>query len=95
MKLIVNTNTNAVVFALADDCETVFLEPSGDEPKYLSFEQNGLSVTVGDLAEDNTSIVNVDSIPDDFAGCKYLYDADQADPFVLNPDWVDPEPPAE
>ena len=91
MKLIINTDSNAIIFALADDCETGFREPVGDEPSFFYFEQNGFTPIVSDLSDENTNIITVDSIPDDFAGCKYLYDTEQVDPFVLNPNWVDPD----
>jgi len=98
MKIVINTDTNLIVFALDDDCETGFTDPildeNGDPDESclvnFKFDLGGRPVAVADLTESNTSIVNVDAVPDDFIGCKYSYDADQSDPFVLNPDWVDP-----
>lgn len=45
------------------------------------------SFSIADLNSNNATLVENVTPPDDWAGCKYLYDAGA---WTLNPNWVDP-----
>lgn len=47
---------------------------------------------VGDLNSTNATLVENVTPPEDWAGCKYLYDAGA---WTLNPNWVDPTQPVQ
>jgi hypothetical protein len=44
---------------------------------------------IGDMNSTNATLVANVTPPEDWAGCKYLYDGI----WTLNPDWVDPNTP--
>lgn len=47
---------------------------------------------IGDLNSTNATLVDNVTPPDDWYGCKYLYDAGA---WTLNPNWVDPTQPVQ
>lgn len=50
------------------------------------------SFNIADMDSTNSTLVENVTPPDDWTGGKYLYDAGA---WTLNPDWVDPNTPAE
>lgn len=90
MKLLVETSTKlAKVVATADQ------SPHFNDDGFFQWTTDLGIMIAGDCTDDNCDLIDIDSAPDDFIGCKYLYDAAQTDPFVLNADWVDPTAPEE
>ena len=90
MKLIVETETTIVKYALSDDkalevaAEMITV---GDPPEFI----------IGDMGSSNATVYeNVTDTPDGYFGCKYKYDGSA---WTENEDWTEPEdplaPPAE
>lgn len=46
---------------------------------------------IGDMNSTNSTLIENVTPPEDWAGCKYLYDDGT---WTLNPDWVDPNTPS-
>lgn len=44
------------------------------------------NLNIGDLKSDNATLIENVTLPEDWRGCKYLYDG----AWTLNPKWVDP-----
>jgi len=73
------------------------IENSTKESKYIWADGVTVTVTnvnvvtpdliVGDLNSTNATLVEDVTPPEDWFGCKYLYDAGA---WTLNPNWVDP-----
>ena len=92
MKLIVETETKLVKFALSDDTalEVADTITVGDPVEFI----------IADMGSSNSTIYeNVTDTPDDWAGWKYMYDGSE---WTLNENWYDPTveedplaPPAE
>jgi hypothetical protein len=79
MKTIIENTTKQSKYLL-DDNEQVFITGEsitvGQPPQFI----------IADLNSTNATLIEGVSLPDDYVGCKYLYDAGE---WTLNPDWVD------
>ena len=79
MKTIIENTTKQSKYLL-DDNEQVFITDKsitvGQPAKFI----------IGVLNSTNATLIEGVSLPDDYVGCKYLYDAGE---WTLNPDWVD------
>jgi len=76
MKTIIENSTNQSKYIFADDAVVTLSEQNIVTPDFI----------IGDLNSTNATLIEGVSLPDDYVGCKYLYDAGE---WTLNPDWVD------
>lgn len=77
------------------------IENATRESKYVWADDVVISQTASNTVAPDTIILDMNSAnstlvenvtpPEDWAGCKYLYDAGA---WTLNPNWVDPNTPA-
>lgn len=81
MKTLIENSTKESKYIWADDAEVMV----GDQITYAP------GFNIGDLTSLNSTLVENVTPPEDWAGCKYLYDAGA---WTLNPQWVDPNTPA-
>lgn len=77
MKTLIHNDTKQSKYIWADDAEVTL----GDERTFTP------EFHIGDLNKNNATLVENVTPPEDWAGCKYLYDAGT---WTLNPNWVDP-----
>lgn len=80
MKTLIHNETKQSKYIWADDASVTV----GDDMTYAP------GFNIGDLNSNNATLVENVTPPDDWYGCKYLYDAGA---WTLNPDWVDPTQP--
>ena len=79
MKALVRDNIS--LYLLTDDETVVMTEENitvGNPPKFI----------IGDCNSVNTTLHEGVTAPDDWTGCKYLFDGTD---WALNPNWVEPE----
>jgi thiamine pyrophosphokinase len=81
MKTLIENSTKQSKYIWADDAVVTVNEAVTVTPNFI----------VGDLNSTNATLVENVTPPEDWAGCKYLYDAGA---WTLNPQWVDPNTPA-
>lgn len=81
MKTLIENSTKESKFIWSDDVVVKL----GDEMTFTP------GFNIGDLNSTNATLVENVTPPEDWAGCKYLYDAGA---WTLNPKWVDPATPA-
>lgn len=77
MKTLIHNETKQSKYIWADDAAVTV----GDDMTYAP------GFNVGDLNSSNATLVENVTPPDDWYGCKYLYDAGA---WTLNPQWKDP-----
>lgn len=80
MKTLIENATKESKYIWADDAVVTL----GDERTFTP------EFVIGDMNSTNATLVENVTPPDDWAGCKYLYDAGA---WTLNPEWVDPTQP--
>lgn len=85
MKTLVENSTNLSKYICEDNH---LAESRPDRTLWCDIE-------IVDLTSDNSTIYSVDSVPDDWAGCKYFYDPDAETPWSLVPDDFNPDAPAD
>ena len=79
MKTIIEKTTKESKYLFQDDEQVAITDEAtivGHPPKLI----------ICDLNSANATLVEGVSLPEDYVGCKYLYDAGE---WTLNPDWVD------
>lgn len=81
MKTLIETATKESKYVWADAENVVLSDEKTIAPDLIIMDMNS----------SNSTLVENVTPPDDWAGCKYLYDAGA---WTLNPDWVDPTQPA-
>jgi len=81
MKTLIHNESKLSKYIWADDALVTLGETMICTPEF----------NIGDLNSANATLVENVTPPDDWAGCKYLYDAGA---WTLNPKWVDPTQPA-
>lgn len=82
MKTIVENSTNESKYLLSSDTAVQMLDQSIVLPTFI----------VGDLNASNATLYKNVTPPEDWIGCKYLFDGTD---WTLNPNWVDPNPKPE
>lgn len=80
MKTLIENATKQSKYIWADDAVVTL----GDERTFTP------EFHIGDLNSTNATLVENVTPPEDWAGCKYLYDAGA---WTLNPKWKDPTQP--
>lgn len=80
MKTLIENSTKESKFIWADDAVVVLLDNITNAPE----------CDISDLNSTNATLIENVTPPEDWVGCKYLYDAGA---WTLNPDWVDPNKP--
>lgn len=91
MKIIVLNPTNKIIFSVEENCQTNFLAEENMAPCLEIVNFDNTSFLIADITEENVQIIEGLTLPNDFVGGKYLYDDSESHPFVLNPDWIEPE----
>ena len=81
MKTLVHAKNNLSAYIWADDFPVTVTENMTLTPEF----------NIGDMNSTNSVMFENVTPPDDWAGCKYLYDAGT---WTLNPNWVDPNTPS-
>lgn len=79
MKTIVEIATQQSKYLLSDDAVVLVTSVQIDIP----------NAVVGDLNSTNAVVYENVTPPEDWIGCKYLFDGTD---WTLNPNWVDPRP---
>lgn len=77
MKTLIENSTKESKYVWADDAVVTL----GDEMTFAP------DCNIGDMNSANATLVENVTPPEDWRGCKYLYDAGK---WTLNPNWVDP-----
>lgn len=77
MKTLIENSTKESKYVWADDAVVTL----GDEMTYAP------DCNISDLNKNNATLVENVTPPEDWRGCKYLYNAGA---WTLNPNWVDP-----
>lgn len=80
MKTLIENATKESKYVWADNVEILQTESNTVAPDTI----------IADMNSTNSTLVENVTPPDDWAGCKYLYDAGA---WTLNPNWVDPTQP--
>ena len=80
MKSLIHNETKQSKFLWADDAQIMVCEDMTFSP----------GLNIADLNSTNATLVENVTPPEDWYGCKYLYDAGT---WTLNPNWVDPNTP--
>lgn len=79
MKALVEKYTGEVKFVFADNVPLVFQIDRIIAPELIMLNMDN----------DNTTVYENVTPPEDWIGCKYLFDGTN---WTLNPNWVDPRP---
>ena len=82
MKTIIDSN-NCSKYLFKNNKQVVFHSENIEIKK-----ANKLLFIIGDLNENNSSLIEDISAPDDWVGCKYIFDGTN---WELSLDWVEPE----
>lgn len=77
MKTLIHNETKQSKYIWPDDALVTLGEGMTFTPEF----------NIGDLNSTNSTLIENVTPPEDWAGCKYLYDAGA---WTLNPNWVDP-----
>lgn len=77
MKTLIHKETKQSKYIWADDAAVTV----GNDMTYAP------SFNIGDMNSTNATLVENVTPPEDWAGCKYLYDSGV---WTLNPNWVEP-----
>ena len=83
MKTLIRKHSNVSLYLLADDVPVNI----GNSTIYIG---GAVDTYVCDCNLDNTVLHENITAPDDWKGCKYLFDGTT---WALNPDWAEPTPP--
>ena len=85
MKIIINKSTKLVKYNLENDIQVII----GARATAVNNSDGSPLFIISDLRLENADVVeDVDNVPEDWAGNKYIYEGGA---FTLSPDWVGPE----
>lgn len=80
MKTLIDNITKESKYVWADTTSVTLSESTTYTPDF----------NIGDMNSTNATLVENVTPPEDWAGCKYLYDNGT---WILNPNWIDPNIP--
>ena len=82
MKAIIHNESKLCIQAFDDSTEIHFLDD-----RILV----GSDYVIGDLNVSNSTLVENVTLPADYFAGKYIYDSEQAEPWSVDENWVEPE----